>query len=382
MEPILDIPTIRSLRNLVSRIYVDEQIQDYIIALVYATRRRAKVDPKLGGLIRYGASPRATINLTLAAKARAFIDGRGHVTPRDVRSIACDVLRHRILLTGTQGKGSPGAPAPRTGPENPGPGRCPGPKDMRIDKAIQEEKNRMADLITRRAAEFVEPALAQKSFNSDALERGRRELTRAVELNPEQARARKLKAEAEARLEAGYLAEAERAAAAIQEKNEARKNLALATTAVEFFRKTLDVNAENLRAKSGLERLETMLAELHAKAAARDLAEARQQLAADPQPDLKKAVGYLETATQNFARSLAMRPDDEQTSKGHEEAKQLLTETRDQLDAERQRTAQDEGPAPPPANGRPQETQLYKRHQKPEASTAGGGFWNRAVRDW
>jgi len=99
LEPLLDVETILGLRKLVKRVYVDEQIQNYIIALVYATRRAGKIDPKLEGLIRYGASPRATINLTLAAKARAFMEGRAYVTPVDVRSIAIDVLRHRILLT-------------------------------------------------------------------------------------------------------------------------------------------------------------------------------------------------------------------------------------------------------------------------------------------
>jgi len=99
LEPILDIETVLGLRKLVKRIYVDDKIQDYIINLVYATRRPAKIDPKLEGLIRYGASPRATINLALAAKARAFMEGRAYVTPIDVRSIALDVLRHRILVT-------------------------------------------------------------------------------------------------------------------------------------------------------------------------------------------------------------------------------------------------------------------------------------------
>jgi MoxR-like ATPase len=81
IEPILEVGTVLAL------------------SLVFATRRPEKTDPKLGGLIRYGASPRATINLTLAAKARAFMEGRAHVTPLDVRAIASDVLRHRILLT-------------------------------------------------------------------------------------------------------------------------------------------------------------------------------------------------------------------------------------------------------------------------------------------
>lgn len=99
LAPVIDINTIINLRGLVDRIYLDEQIKDYIIRLVYATRNPKAIDPKLEGMIRYGGSPRATINLALAAKAHAFMQGRGYVTPLDVRSIAMDVLRHRILLT-------------------------------------------------------------------------------------------------------------------------------------------------------------------------------------------------------------------------------------------------------------------------------------------
>jgi len=99
IDPVITTETILQLRSLVDRIYVDEQIKDYIIALVYATRRPAKVDPKLEGLIRYGVSPRATIYLTLAARAHAFLQGRAYVTPLDVRAVALDIMRHRILLT-------------------------------------------------------------------------------------------------------------------------------------------------------------------------------------------------------------------------------------------------------------------------------------------
>ncbi len=98
-DPILGIDTILELRNLVNQIYVDDSIEDYIVRLVFATRDAKKVDPKLEGLVRFGASPRATINLTLAARSHAFIEGRAHVTPFDVRCIAQDVLRHRVILT-------------------------------------------------------------------------------------------------------------------------------------------------------------------------------------------------------------------------------------------------------------------------------------------
>ena len=99
LNPVVDVETILATRRLIDRIYVDDKIKDYIVRLVVATRKPKEVDPKLEGLIRYGGSPRATINLTLAAKSHAFMQGRGYVTPLDVRSIAMDVLRHRILLT-------------------------------------------------------------------------------------------------------------------------------------------------------------------------------------------------------------------------------------------------------------------------------------------
>jgi MoxR-like ATPase len=87
-------------RQVASQIYVDEKIKNYIIELVFATR-----DPeghklgKLKSLISYGASPRATIYLAQAAKAYAFLSGRGYVTPEDVKSVGADVLRHRILVS-------------------------------------------------------------------------------------------------------------------------------------------------------------------------------------------------------------------------------------------------------------------------------------------
>ena len=72
---------------------------DYIVDLVFATRDPGKIGLKLGGMIQYGASPRATIYLNLAARAHAFLQGRGYTTPQDVKSIAHDVLRHRVILS-------------------------------------------------------------------------------------------------------------------------------------------------------------------------------------------------------------------------------------------------------------------------------------------
>ncbi len=83
-------------RGVVNDIYVDDRVKDYIVNIVWATRDPASAKLKLDGMLRYGASPRATIFLTLAAKANAFIAGRGYVTPQDVKSVGMDVLRHRI----------------------------------------------------------------------------------------------------------------------------------------------------------------------------------------------------------------------------------------------------------------------------------------------
>ncbi len=90
---------IKRLRSVVDQIYIDEKIKDYIVDLVIATRDPQKYNLNLGEFIEYGASPRATIFLTIASKAYAFLKGRGYVTPQDVKSIGMDVLRHRVIIT-------------------------------------------------------------------------------------------------------------------------------------------------------------------------------------------------------------------------------------------------------------------------------------------
>ncbi|MFH1411629.1 MAG: MoxR family ATPase [Candidatus Omnitrophota bacterium] len=85
-------------RKVIDEIYLDEKIERYILDIVFATRKPGEYGlSELEGLIEYGASPRASINLVLAAKAYAFIKGRGYVTPQDVKSIGPDVLRHRVI---------------------------------------------------------------------------------------------------------------------------------------------------------------------------------------------------------------------------------------------------------------------------------------------
>ncbi len=91
---------IASARTVMNGIYVDEKVKDYILSLVFATREPLKYGLKdLPDFIQYGASPRATIALTQAAKAHAFLRHRGFVTPEDVKAMGLDVLRHRISLT-------------------------------------------------------------------------------------------------------------------------------------------------------------------------------------------------------------------------------------------------------------------------------------------
>jgi MoxR-like ATPase len=99
IDPVMDAAAITEGRRLVDEIYIDDKIKDYIVSLVMATRDPVAARIPIEGLIHYGGSPRATIYLTLGAKAMAFLAGRGYVVPQDVKDIALDVLRHRIILT-------------------------------------------------------------------------------------------------------------------------------------------------------------------------------------------------------------------------------------------------------------------------------------------
>ena len=97
---VVDAEQILNSQNVINDIYVDEKVEDYVLDLVFATRDPSKYNlGDMENLIEYGASPRATINLILAAKARAFLQHRGYVTPEDVRYVGRDVLRHRVILT-------------------------------------------------------------------------------------------------------------------------------------------------------------------------------------------------------------------------------------------------------------------------------------------
>ncbi len=100
VSPVVGPEDILRVRKVVDEVYLDEKLEKYILDIVFATRdpKKYKLD-ELIGLIQYGASPRASIYLTLASKAYALIQGRGYVTPQDVKSIAPDILRHRVIVS-------------------------------------------------------------------------------------------------------------------------------------------------------------------------------------------------------------------------------------------------------------------------------------------
>ncbi len=99
VEPVVTTAEILEARRAVDAVRVADAVRDYVVSLVLATRGQQPGGPDLGRFVQFGASPRATISLTLASKAWAFLQGRDHVTPQDVKDVAPDVLRHRLILT-------------------------------------------------------------------------------------------------------------------------------------------------------------------------------------------------------------------------------------------------------------------------------------------
>lgn len=99
VRPVLNPEDISQARHSIDAIYVDARIEEYIVDIVMATRKPKAYGLELDELIQFGASPRATIYLTLTAKANAFLEGRGHVVPQDIKAMALDVLRHRVIIT-------------------------------------------------------------------------------------------------------------------------------------------------------------------------------------------------------------------------------------------------------------------------------------------
>jgi len=95
----MEVADINRLRKMVDEVFMDEKIELYILDIIQATRDPEAVGLDFAPLIRYGASPRASIFMTVAARGRALLAGRGYVIPQDVKDVAFDILRHRILLT-------------------------------------------------------------------------------------------------------------------------------------------------------------------------------------------------------------------------------------------------------------------------------------------
>ena len=98
-KPVVSLADVERARVAMHSIYVDDRIKDYVVRLVHATRRPREFNLDFEGLLQYGASPRATIFLVVAARAHAFMRGRGFVTPEDVKAVGHDVLRHRLILS-------------------------------------------------------------------------------------------------------------------------------------------------------------------------------------------------------------------------------------------------------------------------------------------
>jgi MoxR-like ATPase len=97
VDAVTTLDDIREARKYVNDVFVDPKIRDYIVDLILATRNPEDFNLKLGQYIQFGASPRATISLTLAAKAWALMQGRSYVIPQDIKEIGMDVLRHRVI---------------------------------------------------------------------------------------------------------------------------------------------------------------------------------------------------------------------------------------------------------------------------------------------
>jgi MoxR-like ATPase len=99
VDPVVSRAEILQARDVVNQVYIDDKAKNYIVDIVQATRHPEQFGLKIQHLIEYGASPRATIYLQQAARALAFLQGEGNVFPNDVKQVAMDILRHRVIIT-------------------------------------------------------------------------------------------------------------------------------------------------------------------------------------------------------------------------------------------------------------------------------------------
>jgi len=273
------------------------------------------------------------------------------------------------------------------------------PEDASIPPAIQEQQAKMSALMTKRAEEKILPYLAKEKLGGgelSELSKSRKDLTDALALDPSNTKAQELKARAEERLTKDLLAQADRELAHAKAPNETRNRLRAALTAQEAFQKVREIHPDSEPVAQGLADIEKLLPQLHSNVAELDLKEAKKLLqpkADATQPDqeaMKKAVGALETSTQNFNRALSMKPDEEKFQKSFSEAQQLLSESRDELDKQRNSQAAAADTETPPAdssetaaapNAKPySQAPNMSKSKGPSESTE--SFWNRAKRDW
>jgi len=99
LKPVVSAEQIAAMRELLDQVYCDEKVSDYILDIVFATRKPSNFKIAIDHMIEYGASPRASLFLNIAARANAMLNGRAYATPQDVKEVAHDVLRHRVILT-------------------------------------------------------------------------------------------------------------------------------------------------------------------------------------------------------------------------------------------------------------------------------------------
>ncbi len=99
LKPVIKTSELAEISSVIKEIYVDDKLKDYLVDLIFATRTPADYNMDIAEYIQFGASPRATIFLSLAARVAAFLNGRAYVTPQDIKNVAPDILRHRIILT-------------------------------------------------------------------------------------------------------------------------------------------------------------------------------------------------------------------------------------------------------------------------------------------
>ncbi len=99
LKPVVKLSELNEISDVINEIYVDDKLRDYIVDLIFATRNPSDYNIDISEYIQFGASPRATIFLSLAARVTAFLNGRAYVTPQDIKNVAPDILRHRIILS-------------------------------------------------------------------------------------------------------------------------------------------------------------------------------------------------------------------------------------------------------------------------------------------